>query len=975
MTNGQVKALDRVGDTIYLGGSFSAVGAATGPGVSLTQATGARDTAFPAVSGGGAQVYAALADGSGGFYVGGNFTHVGGVARLNLAHILSDGTIASFAPNPNDVVRALALSPAGTTLYAGGDFLQIGGGSHTRIAALDAGSGTAASGFTASANDSVMALAADVSRVYLGGRFTTVDGGASRARLAAVDASTGAFGWTANANNDVNALAVDASRVYAGGAFSLFNGGTTTANQLAALTPATGALQWQANGVGGSGVASLVLSGSSLFAGGSFTDIQSSGHKYVAKVATSNAAVDGAWNPSLTNGVFALALSGSTLYMGGYFGTINGQARNGLGAVNAGTAALSGWAPGQPSDLIHTMAAGSSNVYLGGDFTAFDMVSRQNLAAINAADGTATSWAPTADVDVRALVATPSTVYIGGYFNNVNNVAHDYVAAVRTSDGALVPGWDTGADSYVEALALSGSRLYVGGWFFSLGPPLTPLPRNYVGALDAATGAVDTGFIPDSDEPIWTLVPANGVVYAGGNFSFIGGQPRTYAAALDPVSGIASAWNPALDGDVYGLVATPSTVYLGGTFSNLANGAVPRAQLAAVDTAGGAPTSWNPGLTDPLFVEVDAMAMAGSTVYVGGEFSAVGGAARANLAAIDAGSGSATAWNPGASSNVDSLLASSDGTVVVGGRFPSLDAAPRSFFAIFSAPPENTTPPAVTGTPAPGQALDCSLGTWAGSTPQSYAQQWLQDGVAIGGATGGSYVVAAGDAGHSLTCRVAASNRAGTVSADSAGAAVPAATSAGGSGAGTPAPPGLAPPRFRRSANIFPLLGEVLVRLPGTSDFVPVSVPEQIPFGSLLDTRRGRVRICTADAAGKVQCAEFFGGIFKLVQHLGRRPITELILTGGSFRGCPKAPKASSARKRSAKSTVRSLWGDGSGQFRTRGRFASATIRGTLWFTADRCDGTLIRVRKGSVTVRDLVKRKSLVLRAPKRYLARARRR
>jgi len=67
---------------------------------------------------------------------------------------------------------------------------------------------------------------------------------------------------------------------------------------------------------------------------------------------------------------------------------------------------------------------------------------------------------------------------------------------------------------------------------------------------------------------------------------------------------------------------------------------------------------------------------------------------------------------------------------------------------------------------------------------------------------------------------------------------------------------------------------------------------------------------------------------------------------------------------------IRHLWGDAKGAFRTKGRYASATIRGTKWLTADLCDGTLIRVAKGSVTVRDLVKRRSLVVRARHQYLA-----
>ena len=66
------------------------------------------------------------------------------------------------------------------------------------------------------------------------------------------------------------------------------------------------------------------------------------------------------------------------------------------------------------------------------------------------------------------------------------------------------------------------------------------------------------------------------------------------------------------------------------------------------------------------------------------------------------------------------------------------------------------------------------------------------------------------------------------------------------------------------------------------------------------------------------------------------------------------------------------LWGDGKGRFRTRGRNSTATVRGTRWLTEERCDGTLTRVARGSVTVRDLRARKRVVVRAPRSYLARA---
>jgi hypothetical protein len=60
------------------------------------------------------------------------------------------------------------------------------------------------------------------------------------------------------------------------------------------------------------------------------------------------------------------------------------------------------------------------------------------------------------------------------------------------------------------------------------------------------------------------------------------------------------------------------------------------------------------------------------------------------------------------------------------------------------------------------------------------------------------------------------------------------------------------------------------------------------------------------------------------------------------------------------------------GRFRTRGRYSAATVRGTIWNTIDRCDGTLTKVKRGVVVVRDFRKRRNITVRAGKSYLARA---
>ena len=96
-------------------------------------------------------------------------------------------------------------------------------------------------------------------------------------------------------------------------------------------------------------------------------------------------------------------------------------------------------------------------------------------------------------------------------------------------------------------------------------------------------------------------------------------------------------------------------------------------------------------------------------------------------------------------------------------------------------------------------------------------------------------------------------------------------------------------------------------------------------------------------------------------------------LFGGSFAHCPAGLRNPRSLGSKGTPAVRQLWGSGNGQFRTVGRFSAAAIRGTTWLTADQCAGTLTRVTKGSVSVRDFVRRSTVIVRAGHSYLARAR--
>jgi len=167
--------------------------------------------------------------------------------------------------------------------------------------------------------------------------------------------------------------------------------------------------------------------------------------------------------------------------------------------------------------------------------------------------------------------------------------------------------------------------------------------------------------------------------------------------------------------------------------------------------------------------------------------------------------------------------------------------------------------------------------------------------------------------------------------------------------------------------------GKVMVKEPGSNKFVELSGTTEIPIGSQVNTTNGTIRLISGLGGGQTNTAQFYAGIFTILQKRARNAFMRLRLGGGNFRVCRAS---GSARSLSAvgksKRPVRRVWGSGKGRFTTQGRYSSATVRGTRWLTQDQCNGTLTRVLQGVVRVRDFRLRKELNVRAGNSYLARA---
>ena len=180
-------------------------------------------------------------------------------------------------------------------------------------------------------------------------------------------------------------------------------------------------------------------------------------------------------------------------------------------------------------------------------------------------------------------------------------------------------------------------------------------------------------------------------------------------------------------------------------------------------------------------------------------------------------------------------------------------------------------------------------------------------------------------------------------------------------------------PELGSSVLVAPAAGHLHVRRPGTTSFVPLELGAELPLGSEIDARRGTLALTSALPSGATQTGRFGGGRFVIRQ--SKRGYVDLFLRGRacirSGSGSRVASVATAARR---PRSGRRLWGsDRGGRFRTHGKHSHATVRGTRWVVADTCAGTLTRVTRGSVIVRDKVRDKRVLLEAGERYLARPR--
>jgi hypothetical protein len=166
------------------------------------------------------------------------------------------------------------------------------------------------------------------------------------------------------------------------------------------------------------------------------------------------------------------------------------------------------------------------------------------------------------------------------------------------------------------------------------------------------------------------------------------------------------------------------------------------------------------------------------------------------------------------------------------------------------------------------------------------------------------------------------------------------------------------------------------VQEPGATTFTPAVPDEPLRPGTLVNVS-GSTALPIKQTDGRTMT--FYGvpdGVpsqFRIVSTppTGSAGLITVQLIGGNFskKACGTTTKG---RKLSAeaktKKPVRRLWGSGKGKYTTKGKYASATVRGTNWLVSDYCGYSTVTVKTGSVLVHNIVTGKNVIVNAGHSY-------
>ena len=540
-------------------------------------------------------------------------------------------------------------------------------------------------------------------KVLIGGEFTTANG-TSRGYIARlhVDGSTD-FGFgngLAGANSTVNSVALQADgKVLIGGQFTTVNG--TSRGRIARLN-SDGSLDTSfGNGLeGASGTVESVglQPDGKVLIGGGFSTVNGTSRGRIARLNS-----DGSLDTNFGNGlagangiVYSVALQADgKVLIGGNYSTVNRTARGKIARLNSDGSLDTTFGNGLAGanffvQLVALQADGK--VLIGGAFTTVNGTAQRYFARLNSDGSLDTGFfegleGPSGGV-ISAALQPDGKVLIGGRFITVNGTTRGRIARLN-SNGSLDTSFGNGlagAEFEVYSVALQADgKVLIGGDFTTVNGTL----QTRIARLNS-DGTLDTGFgngLAGANSSVYSVaVQSDGKVLIGGSFTNVNSTTRGRIARLNSDGTLDASFGNGLAGAntfVYSVAVQPDgKVLIGGSFG-LVNG-LARGRIARLNSNGSLDTSFGSGLAGANTTVNSIGVQSDGKVLIGGQFTTVNGTERTRIArlnsdgTLDTGFGNGLA---GADSTVQSVALQAEGKALIGGQFTTVNGPSRARIA------------------------------------------------------------------------------------------------------------------------------------------------------------------------------------------------------------------------------------------------------------------------------------------------------
>ena len=358
-----------------------------------------------------------------------------------------------------------------------------------------------------------------------------------------------------------------------------------------------------------------------------------------------------------------------------------------VGASCAATAAPgdvdTGFNPNANSAVFSTAVQPDGKTIIGGDFATVGGVTRNRIARLNA-DGTLDAgFDPNVGGNVYSIaVLADGKILIAGSFTTAGESARNLIARLNT-DGSLDTAFNLIVDGFTPSIASiavqADGKIIIGGSFNIVGG----VARNKIARISSG-GVLDEGFNPNTNQRVNSIaVQADGKIIIGGSFDTVGGVTRKIIARLNADGTLDASFNANVGqaSHVNSITVQPDgKIIMAGDFN--AVGGVTRNNIARLNTDGTLDAGFNPNAN---FLVNTATVQADGQLLIGGDFTIVGGVTRNRIARLNADGTLDTGFNPNANNTVSSIVVQADEKIIVGGKFVTLGGVTRNRIARLNA--------------------------------------------------------------------------------------------------------------------------------------------------------------------------------------------------------------------------------------------------------------------------------------------------